>query len=203
MSGHSGVNSQAVPASAPSAAAVLASCSANGTFSSQTPAPSHFIVGDPLNIVQYMNAPTWPADLRLDRSKSNWNEWSLRLTLTCDRQGFTEWLDETFPPPDRAADPLAHRVWTINDRSLKAFILLHVSQRDYKAVCDLPSSRDVFNELRKRHEKFLGPHTQILLLKQAMDQRFRPGVPLSQTLGEIDMLCEKNRGHWSCNPRHH
>ena len=151
---------------------------------------SLFIPGDPLNTVQYITDPAWPADLRLDCSLCNWEEWSRRLKLICRGQGFTEWLDVTFMPPDAALYPRAHRIWTLNDHSLKSFILCHISQQDYEAVRDLPDSRTVFAELRRRYEK-LGRHMQILLLVKAMKVQFRPGVPLSQTLGEIETIFEK------------
>lgn len=154
------------------------------------PASSQFVAGDPLNTVQYINDPAWPTDLRLDRSSYNWIEWSQRLKLICDRQGFTDWLDVTFPPPDPAAEPRAYRVWTINDRSLKAFILLNISQQDYEEVCNLPDSRTVFAELRKCYEK-LGRHTQILLLVKVMKIEFHLSTPLSQTWDEMDTILEK------------
>lgn len=151
---------------------------------------SQFIPGDPLNTVQYITDPAWPADLRLDCSLCNWEEWSRRLKLICDGQGFTDWLDVAFIPPDATLDPRAHRVWTLNDRSLKSFILCHISQQDYETVCDLPDSRTVFAELRRRYKK-LGRHMQILLLVKVMEAQFRPGVPLSQTWDEIETAFEK------------
>jgi hypothetical protein len=116
--------------------------------------------------------------------------------LICDRQGFTDWLDVTFPIPVASADPHGFHVWTLNDRSLKAFILHNILQLDYKAVCNLPDSRAVFAELRQRHEK-LGGHTQILLIKKAMKLQFKPGIPLSHTLDEIDTISEKIKSNRS------
>jgi len=149
-----------------------------------------FIDGDPLCSVVYVDDPAWPTELCLDRSLGNWNEWSHRLKLVCMGQSLAEWLDVTYNPPDPDVDPRAHRVWTLNDQSLSAFMLLHVSQEDYKAVCDLPDSRTIFAELRKLHEK-LGNHTQILLIEKAMKIRFRPGMPPTQTWDEIDTIMEK------------
>jgi len=123
--------------------------SSNGVPQQSAPASSQFVAGDPLNTMQYINDPAWPTDLRLDRSRCSWIEWSQRLKLICDRQGFTDWLDVAFPPPDPTTEPRAHRVWTVNDRSLKAFILQNISQQDYEAVCNLPDSRTVFAELRQ------------------------------------------------------
>jgi len=134
----------------------------------QQTTPSTFIAGDPLNTVQYINDPTCPSDLRLDHAQSNWKQWSHHLKIICDCQGFTDWLDENFPVPDPSTEPHASRIWTINDRSLKAFILDNISEEDYKAVHELPSSCTVFAELRTHHEK-LGGHTQILLIQRAMN----------------------------------
>ena len=160
-----------------------------GVSPPQQTTPSTFVAGDPLNTVQYINDPTWPSDLRLDQAQSNWKRWSHRLKIIRDRQGFTDWLDENFPVPDPSAEPRASRVWTINDRSLKVFILDNISKEDYKAVHELPSSRAVFAELQTCHEK-LGGHTQILLIQHAMNIRFRPGTSLTKTLNEIDAISD-------------
>jgi len=82
-----------------------------------------------------------------------------------------DWLDENFPMPDPSTEPRASCVWTINNRSLKAFILDNISKEDYKAVHKLPSSHAVFAELWTCHEK-LGGHTQILLIQRAMNIHF-------------------------------
>ena len=170
-----------------STAPAQSSASASGIQTSSS--TSHNFAGDPLNTVQYINDPAWPSDLRLDRDKSNWKKWSHRIKIICDRQGFTDWLDNTFPIPDPITENRAHRIWTINDRSLRAFLVENISDLDYKAVCDIPTSRGVYAELRNRHEK-LGGHTQILLIERAMKLRFRQGVSLSQTLNEIDNIAD-------------
>ena len=122
--------------------------SPTGVSPPQQTTPSTFVAGDPLNTVQYINDPAWPSDLRLDWAQSNWKRWSHRLKIICDRQGFTDWLDESFPVPDPSAEPHASRVWTINNHLLKAFILDNISEEDYKAVHELPSSCAVFAELQ-------------------------------------------------------
>jgi gag-polypeptide of LTR copia-type len=71
----------------------------------------------------------------------------------------------------------------INDQSLRAVILSHVSDYDYESVSHLPTSHAVFEELRKTHEQ-----SQMILVKKAMEMRFRPDVPLSKTVEEIDAL---------------
>ena len=90
----------------------------------QTSAPAASLApGDPLHTVQYISDTAWPSSLILDRSKSNWEDWSLRLTLIADEKGFTDWLHGFYPQPSTATDPKGNRVWLVNDRSLKAFIL--------------------------------------------------------------------------------
>ena len=142
-----------------------------------------------LYTIQYINDPSWPADLRLDCSLSNWPEWSRRLKLLCKRQGFGPWLEGSLPAPD-PTEQRAYHIWTINDQSLTGFILQYVSEEDYKDVCDLPNSRAIFAELRNRHEK-LGPQSQILLLEKAIRTEFTPGVRLTQTWDELDTLIRR------------
>ena len=159
----------------------------SGSVNPPPPNPPRPIPGDPLYTVQYCYDPAWPADLRLDPTLSNWAPWSRRLRLLCKRQGLGTWLEGPFSPPDANADPHAHRVWTINDQSLTAFILQNVCEQDYKDVCDFPTSRVIFAELRERYEK-LGPHTQINLIERAARTEFTPDVRLSQTWNELDNI---------------
>jgi len=93
-------------------------------------------------------------------------------------------------PPDQATDAHAHRVWTMNDDSIQAFILQHISEQDFKDVCDLQSSCAMFAQLHERYEK-LGSHTQILLMEKAIRTEFMPGTCLAQTWDELDTLMRK------------
>jgi hypothetical protein len=137
--------------------------------------------------VQYISDNAWPSSLILDRSKSNWEDWSLRLMLIADEKGFTDWLHGLYPQPNVTTNPKGNWVWLINDRSLKAFMLCHVSRADYTAVSHLPTSSSIFSELRKCHEN-LGVYTQVMLMQKALKLCFRLGVPLSQTANEMDAL---------------
>jgi len=154
------------------------------------PASYQFISGDPLYTVLQVNDHSWPATFILDRDQANWNEWSHRLKLLCKTLCLLDWLDPTFVPPDAATDARGHRVYSLNDQSLTGFILRHISQLDYKAVWELPTSRAVYAELRRRHEK-LGSHAQILLIEKVMKIEFCPGTRIAQTWDEIDTLIEK------------
>jgi gag-polypeptide of LTR copia-type len=142
---------------------------------------------DVLLTMQYINDNAWPADFELDIDTGNWPLWLRRISLLADRQGFTDWLDGTIPRPDKATHPKAHHIWVSNDRSLKAFLLSHVSQRDYDNACTLSTAHEVFEELRKTHEK-QGIHAKLVLMTQAMNTRFRADVPLSKTLDDVRAL---------------
>lgn len=161
-----------------------------GIQTSNLPTSQQFLMGDPLYTVLYVNDPAWPENLRLDRDHANWNKWSRRLELLCLRLCLTDWLNPAFVPPDPTTDALGHRAYRLNDQSLRAFMLEHISQQDYKAVCSLNSSHEIFAELRDRHEK-LGAHAQILLVEQVMKIEFSPGTRIAQTWDAIDSLIDK------------
>jgi len=153
----------------------------------QLPAVASFGPSDHFPTVQFIAETAWPKDLCLDRSKSNWEEWSLQMTLIADRHGSTDWLDGSFPQPDIMTDAKSHHAWKTNDQSLKAFMLQHISRTDYKIVAGLATTTSVFESLRKHHED-LGTHTQVTLITKAFNTRFRPGTAMSQIIEEIDSL---------------
>jgi hypothetical protein len=136
--------------------------------------------------MKFMNDDSWPNDCKLDIYLANWDEWSLQVSLSAGIQGFTEWLNGTLSQPNAATDANAHRIWAINDRSLRAFILSHISRRDFRSVSHLPTSHAVFEELRKMHEP--GFYAR---MKKVMEMRFQSDVPLSKTVEEIDALHSK------------
>ena len=140
--------------------------------------------GDIIITERFMSDTSWPADLRLDLAKSNWEEWSFQLQLESDRLGFTKWLKGTLPQPDAILHPKAHDIWETNDCSLRAFIFGCISKADYNAVGHLPTSHRIFTELRQRHEKF-GAHAQFILIKKALDYRYSPDSPLCEGAEEV------------------
>src|SRR6266849_5256088 len=137
--------------------------------------------------MQYINDNAWPADFKLDLDTSNWPSWHCKISLLTDCQGFTNWLDSSFARPDKITHAKAYHIWNVNDRSLKAIILSHISQRDYDSTCHLTTAHEVFKELRKTHEK-QGLHAKLVLMTQAMNTRFRPDVPISKTIDNIRAL---------------
>ena len=142
---------------------------------------------DILLTMQYINDNAWPTDFELDIDTGNWPLWHRRISLLADCQGFTDWLNGTLSCPDKTDHAKAHHIWNVNDRSLKAFILSHISQRDYDNTCHLSTAHEVFEELRKIHEK-QGLHAKLVLMTQAMNTRFRHDVPISKTLDDIRAL---------------
>ena len=162
----------------------------SGIQSVSLPGSFHFIASDPLYTVQTVTDPTWPVSLLLNRDLANWNAWSLCLRLLCKQFCLLDWLDPNFIVPDASMDAWCHRVYSLTDQSLSAFIFQHISELDYKAVCDLPSSCAVYAELHQHHEK-LGSHTQILLIEKVMKLEFCPGTCFAQTWNEIDTLVER------------
>lgn len=154
------------------------------------PASYQFISGDPLYTVLQVNDHSWPATFVLDWDQANWNEWSHCLRLLCKTLCLLDWLDPGFVPLDPTTDAHGHRVYSLNDQSLTGFILRHISQLDYKAVWEQPTSHAVYAELRRRHEK-LGSHAQILLIEKVMKMEFCPGTRIAQTWDEIDTVIEK------------
>jgi hypothetical protein len=132
----------------------------------------------------------WPANLRLDLRKDNWDEWSRQMSLFALSRGFTKWLDGSLQRPDKAAYPEAHDIWQRSDRSLRAFMLKHASKSDRKAVSHLQDSHTVFKALRIRHED-PGLHTQVALFKKAFDMRYSTDTPLCRTAHELMNLATK------------
>ena len=113
--------SDSMPADPPLAAGSAPEAS---TTSTHTPTLTNSLApDDPLHTVQYISDNAWPFTLILNQSKSNWEDWSLHLTLITNEKGFTDWLHGFYPQPNATTDPKANHVWLINDHSLKAFML--------------------------------------------------------------------------------
>ena len=146
--------------------------------------------GDITITERFISDSAWPADLKLDLGKSNWDDWSHCMRLLVDHLGFTDWLEGTLACPNQSSYAKANRVWRSNDRSLRAFMLEHISKNEFKLVQSISTSHAVFEKLRSCHEH-LGLHSQVLLLKKALDVRFNPNTPISNTIVEIDDLHTK------------
>jgi hypothetical protein len=65
-----------------------------------------------------LTGTAWPEDLILDLSKSNWIEWSRKLSLIILQQGFKPWLNGSLPCPDATTTMEANFIWTHNDGAL-------------------------------------------------------------------------------------
>jgi hypothetical protein len=97
-----------------------------------------------LYTVLYINDNARPADFELDLDLGNWALWTCQVHLLTDHQGFSNWLKGTLPQPDKTTHPKAYYIWEGNNLSLKAFLLSHISQRDYDNTCDLETAHSVF-----------------------------------------------------------
>jgi hypothetical protein len=132
----------------------------------------------------------WPACLVLDDYEDNWPEWSRRMTLLAARLHFSDWLNGNLMRPDPSVYPNAHRIWQMNNRALRALLLMHISTTDYTLVEHLQEPHAIFEELRKRHEQS-GLYAQILLLQRLLDIHFSPTTPFSKTIHEIRQLFKR------------
>jgi hypothetical protein len=133
---------------------------------------------------------SWPKDLVLDLKKCNWEEWRRLVKPLAYKQGFAPWLDGSFECPDEQQYPDAHWAWQQNDRSLRGFLLGHVSRSDFTLVENLPNGHEMFETLRKRHEKF-GIFGQVSLLREALKVQFDPNTPFDETIAQIQEYHER------------
>jgi transposase InsO family protein len=145
--------------------------------------------GNVLMPERFMTDPSWLKDLTLDISKSNWTQWCRQLRISANEQGFSRYLDGTLKCPNVNVHPTAHWIWDNNNRSLRAFILRHISPDDYELVEPIESNgtHAMFQKLRKRHEQ-LGLYSQVLLIKKAMEMRFDATKNLDDTIIAICSL---------------
>ena len=132
------------------------------TVGSSVIAPTAIDFNDYILTIQYLNDSKWPSDLILDIDQANWETWSRVILLAASCQGFEDWLDGTLLQPNLATHAKAHWIWHSNDKSLRAFILSHISNNDYEHIFHLNTSHKVFKVLHTWHEN-LGLHAQVVL----------------------------------------
>jgi hypothetical protein len=96
---------------------------------------------------------TWPEDLILDLRKSNWIEWSWKLSLIVLQQGFEPWLNGSLPCPNATAIVKANFIWNHNDGTLQGFIQDHVSPADEHLIQLLATAHLMFEALKAQHEQ--------------------------------------------------
>ena len=85
-----------------------------------------------IHVQPFTTDSNWPADLILDRSKGNWQEWDRRINTVVDQRCYTNYLDGSFPCPNPATHAKAAVIWGMNNRALRSFLLEHVSPADYE-----------------------------------------------------------------------
>jgi hypothetical protein len=127
---------------------------------------------------------SWPADLVLDLGKSNWMEWSRKLSLLALQQGFTPWLDGSLPCPDATLAPGANFIWKHNDDALQSFIQEYVYPADVHLIDHLPTAHLMFETLRAQHER-QDAFAQIDLLLKALRIKFTYEKSIRDPLAEV------------------
>ena len=110
-------------------------------------------------------------------------------------------MDGSLPCPDILLYPRAHWIWDNNDRSLRAFILRHISVDDYDIINPLRTNGScvIFKALQNRHEQ-LGLHAQVLTLRKALDVRFDSTKSLDDTVTELRKLYSRIISMGPMNP---
>ena len=133
---------------------------------------------------------SWPSDLILDLSKTNWLEWSHRLTLLADRLYVSGYLDGSLSCPDAVNHAAAHDIWSGNDKSLRAFMLERIAPEEYDIASPLGSAHATFVGLKTRHEQ-RGLHAQINLLRKSFEIHYKPGTPIRETSKELRKVFDR------------
>jgi hypothetical protein len=131
-----------------------------------------------------LDRTSWPADLVLDLGKSNWMEWSRKLSLLALQQGFTPWLDGSLPCPDATLAPGANFIWKHNDDALQSFIQEYVYPADVHLIDHLPTAHLMFKTLRAQHER-QDAFAQIDLLLKALRIKFTYEKSIRDSLAEV------------------
>jgi hypothetical protein len=136
---------------------------------------------------RYITDPHWPAKLQLDLNSGNWEEWSHRMCIIIQNQGFNYWLHGTFAEPNLSMAARHHYTWKSNDKSLWAFLLHTISRTECKIIKHLPMANAVWNALCLRYEN-CGLYAQLMLIKECLAIRFTMATPLNKTINQIDNL---------------
>lgn len=131
-----------------------------------------------------LNKASWPADLVLDLGKSNWIEWSRKLSLLALQQGFAPWLDGSLPCPDATLSPGANFIWKRNDDALRGFIQEYVYPADVHLIELLPTAHLMFETLRAQHEPQV-TFSQINLLLKALQIEFTYEKSIRDSVAEL------------------
>ena len=177
-------NSMPASSIAVSDAPASQSMAANTAFQQTSSSPFGVTTNGIRLTVCTLTGTSWPDDLILDLGKSNWLEWSRKLTLLALQQGFDLWLDGTLPCPDLSTAPEANFIWKCNDGALRSFIQTHVSGPNVHLIKTLPTAHLMFEKLKSQHEQ-QGAFAQINLLLKELQIEFSYERPIRDTLSEL------------------
>lgn len=168
-----------------------ASTSRTGTgVSATTTVPTTGGTALPEIIIHYQTFTSdnsWPPDLILDCHKLNWLEMDHCLNMLANQQCFSKYLDGTLACPNPVTNAQLAMNWKRSDHALWGLILEHISERDYEAASVHAISHDLYVALCVVHQN-QGIHTEIHVMKEALNTHFLLSIPLSQTLDKLKRL---------------
>jgi transposase InsO family protein len=125
----------------------------------------------------------------LDKTKANWATWRRKIGLILESCGLHEYAYGELEDP--VNEPSNHRVWSLNDRLARSFLILHCSDADQELVNHISTSAGVLQFLRKRHEQE-GAYQQLLLIQELLlEKRFSRDTPLSVSYREALSLIDR------------
>ena len=102
---------------------------------------------------------------RLDKNKSNWQEWSRDLEECLSMsQGLDGHLDGSSECPNMLLEPCAYRNWKINDKVIRAFM----SNKSARAEHDFIDGKEI-TTLPNKHGK---PSRNVMRFKDQSNKSF-------------------------------
>ena len=94
------------------------------------------------------------------------------------------------PRPDETQDPEDACTWDTCDIALKGFILLHISNHDYKLAKPQPTAQLAYSVLRNKYQNE-GAYAKIKIVRDMLDTLCLPSVPKCWTFDHIVKLQSK------------
>jgi hypothetical protein len=109
----------------------------------------------------------WLPDLVLDSGKGNWQEWDQQICTIMDQHSFCAYLNGTLPCPNENLHAAAAYSWSVSDQAVRAYLLEHVSNNNYKIASVHPDAASVYNTLHDINQN-QGAFSKIKAIKEAL-----------------------------------
>ena len=114
----------------------------------------------------------------LDKSKNNWTRWKRVVVQCLGMVGLDDYLTASVPCPDAVAEPRGFANWHSNDKVVRSFLGLKLSEEEQEFIEGKATTAEVWTALKSRHEQE-GPITQILLIQEALNIHYSKTERLS------------------------